>query len=447
MSAIVADEDRVRRLTSDCMSDYPTTSLASTSNAERCRPLRILIATYSGRRIGGTETYLEQLLPALEEAGHSVACLFETNEAADRPKILVRNGLPIWSPESFSEIQAWKPDVVFAHGFLDTGLERRVQSLAPAVLFAHGYYGTCGSGTKAWAWPTYRSCQRSFGLGCLIHYYPHRCGGLNPLTMIRTFSKQQQRHRLLGGYRAIITGSRHMEAEFRRHASIPDRVQFVPYPIQPLGLGGAERADRESAMIKRVDDFAEGRRPARLLLVGRLEPNKGVEVAIKAARTAAVSLNRPIELTIAGEGSERARLEPRVTEMSSATVRFVGWLTGEALAAQFARSDLLVVPSLWPEPFGLVGLEAAQHGVPSVAFAHGGITDWLIDGQTGALAGADPPGLIGMANAITRCLTSATLLGELSTNALASVFHWPDAASHVSRLSAVFQSIVQTATE
>ena len=53
--------------------------------------------------------------------------------------------------------------------------------------------------------------------------------------------------------------------------------------------------------------------------------------------------------------------------------------------------DLLVVPSVWPEPFGLVGPEAAHHGVPSAAFAVGGIPEWLVDGVSGHLAAGDRP--------------------------------------------------------
>ena len=54
-------------------------------------------------------------------------------------------------------------------------------------------------------------------------------------------------------------------------------------------------------------------------------------------------------------------------------------------AALFARASLVAIPSLWPEPFGLVGLEAAQFGVPAVAFDVGGIGEWLTDGGNGIL--------------------------------------------------------------
>ena len=49
-------------------------------------------------------------------------------------------------------------------------------------------------------------------------------------------------------------------------------------------------------------------------------------------------------------------------------------------------SRLLVVPSVWPEPFGSVGMAAARCGVPAAAFAVGGIPQWLHDGVNGHLA-------------------------------------------------------------
>jgi glycosyltransferase involved in cell wall biosynthesis len=67
-------------------------------------------------------------------------------------------------------------------------------------------------------------------------------------------------------------------------------------------------------------------------------------------------------------------------------------------------ADLLVVPSLWPEPFGSVGPAAGQHGLPAAAFAVGGIPQWLLDGVTGHLAPSDPPTSAGLACAIIRCL-------------------------------------------
>src|SRR5690606_37592813 len=63
----------------------------------------------------------------------------------------------------------------------------------------------------------------------------------------------------------------------------------------------------------------------------------------------------------------------------------------EAVEGHYRTADLLMVPSLWPEPFGLVGPEAGAHGLPAVGFPVGGIPEWLRDGVNGHLA-EGPPG-------------------------------------------------------
>ena len=47
-------------------------------------------------------------------------------------------------------------------------------------------------------------------------------------------------------------------------------------------------------------------------------------------------------------------------------VRFRGWLAPEELAREFADASVVVIPSLWPEPFGLVGIEGFAAGRPAV---------------------------------------------------------------------------------
>ena len=68
------------------------------------------------------------------------------------------------------------------------------------------------------------------------------------------------------------------------------------------------------------------------------------------------------------------------------SIEFAGWQDETGRARLLADADALVVPSIWPEPFGLVGLEAAAAGVPAIAFRVGGIPEWLHDGENGCLA-------------------------------------------------------------
>jgi glycosyltransferase involved in cell wall biosynthesis len=75
--------------------------------------------------------------------------------------------------------------------------------------------------------------------------------------------------------------------------------------------------------------------------------------------------------------AETLDIAPRVT--------FTGWVPHDALEPYYARAAVCVVPSRWPEPFGMVGVEAMARGRPVVGFDVGGIPDWLDDGVTGIL--------------------------------------------------------------
>jgi glycosyltransferase involved in cell wall biosynthesis len=110
-----------------------------------------------------------------------------------------------------------------------------------------------------------------------------------------------------------------------------------------------------------------------------------------------------LRLTIAGTGPEQPLLE-HLARTLHLNVHFNGWVDDEQRRQLLRESDLLAVPSLWPEPFGLAGPEAASMGVPSVAYASGGIPEWLVAGVSGELAPADPPTVSGLAAAIVRAL-------------------------------------------
>jgi glycosyltransferase involved in cell wall biosynthesis len=137
-------------------------------------------------------------------------------------------------------------------------------------------------------------------------------------------------------------------------------------------------------------------------VLARLTKVKGVDYLIAAAGQAAKKLG-PLTVTIAGDGPERQRLETLAAE-AGVSARFTGWVDARDKMELIRQSDLLAVPSLWPEPFGLVGIEAGQLGIPAVGYDVGGIPDWLIPGSSGELAPADPPTMEGLAGAIIRAL-------------------------------------------
>jgi len=131
--------------------------------------------------------------------------------------------------------------------------------------------------------------------------------------------------------------------------------------------------------------------PPRLVALGRLVPEKGFDVAIDAMP--AVRASHPAaRVTIAGDGPERAALARRAERLGlSRAVELPGWVAPDDVPALIARSSLVVMPSRWREPFGLVALQAAQGGRPIVATRRGGLPEIVAPGETGLLVDADDP--------------------------------------------------------
>jgi glycosyltransferase involved in cell wall biosynthesis len=156
-------------------------------------------------------------------------------------------------------------------------------------------------------------------------------------------------------------------------------------------------------------------------------------------------LGRPVHLTFAGDGRDRPRWEARAQRVCAASpglsVEFTGWIDADRLPRLFLRSHLLVVPSLWPEPFGLVGPEAAAYGIPAVAWAVGGIPDWLKDGVNGHLAAGKPPTTAGLADAILKCLSDPDHYRRLRRGALEAAGAAPGVAQHVAALTEVLETV------
>lgn len=401
--------------------------------------MRIAVANWSRREAGGAERYLARVIPALREAGHEIGLFYELDAPLDRGPIPLPEGTPSWSVAelgpagAIEALRGWRPDLVFNQGIQAPEVEAALQGVADSVLFAHGYLGTCITGAKSFKQPVAMPCGRRFGWECMLHYYPRRCGGRSPLTMIRDFRTQSTRRGRLSGYRAIVTNSAHMQSEFARHVDDPSRVHAVPLPVDPAGPRLPEPPSPTAAGGA-----------WRLLFVGRMTSLKGGPVLLDALAGVAAALGRGVHVTFAGDGPERAGWEARAAEVQARTagvgVEFVGWLDDGELEALWRRTDLLVVPSLWPEPFGLVGPEAGLRGVPAAAFAVGGIPDWLVEGVGGHLAPGDPPTAAGLADAIVRCLRDPDEHARLRRGARESAARFSQEA-HLRALLRIFEGV------
>jgi glycosyltransferase involved in cell wall biosynthesis len=110
-----------------------------------------------------------------------------------------------------------------------------------------------------------------------------------------------------------------------------------------------------------------------LIFVGRLVSEKGVDVLLQGLRFLADSGLHPT-LTIVGKGDERAKLESLTGELGlSSQVSFLGARTGESLVREMNEHRIMVVPSRYDEPFGVVALEGIACGCALVGSEGGGL--------------------------------------------------------------------------
>lgn len=372
--------------------------------------MKLAVVTHTHRLVGGVETYLDRLLPELSARGVELALWSEAGVATGRRETIALAGdAPHWSATALGTDAAlraladWRPDLLFVHGLESPQIERALLGVARAVFFAHTYHGTCISEAKTTRLPAIRTCERRFGVACLGHYYPRRCGGWSPVTLLVAYRRQAARLRLLRSYAALAVASEHMAAEYRRHG-LGDRVELLPLPAAlaaPVDPVPRDPGRGETA----------ARLPWRLLFLGRMDPLKGGAFLLDALPLAADALGRRLRLVCAGDGPARTDWERRAARLreqrNDLEIGFPGWVEAVQRAELFTASDLLVVPSVWPEPFGMVGVEAGSFGLPAAAFAVGGIPDWLEEGVNGALAPSDPPSAEALAAAIVRCLENS----------------------------------------
>jgi glycosyltransferase involved in cell wall biosynthesis len=323
----------------------------------------VLIVTPQWIRDGGVATHTMASAAVLAEHGVHVSVLTARMEsAAPVPGVTVYHSPQLFktnvSPDvRLGDAMSSGPMAVHAHQFDDPEVVAFIQRSAPVVLSAHGYTA-CTSGVHYFR--PGQECTRPHGLGCVpnaaLRGCPHTRHVRSWPSRYRRVSRAVEALRLADlavSYSSAV--DRHLSDNgVTRRNVIPLFTTMAP----ATGSGHATRR--------------------RVVFAGRVVAPKGVGVLIRTARAV------DAEFVICGDGFGLEAMRRLARRLGvEERVRFKGWLAPEELARELADASVVVVPSVWPEPFGLVGIEALAAGRPVVASSTGGIDDWLEDGVNG----------------------------------------------------------------
>ena len=145
-----------------------------------------------------------------------------------------------------------------------------------------------------------------------------------------------------------------------------------------------------------------------LAFLGRLVAEKGPEVAIRIAQNSGMPLRIAAKVPRAEKTYFAQKIEPLV---DGRTVQLIGEVNDQAKQEFLANAAALIFPIDWPEPFGLVMIEAMACGTPVIAFPRGSVPEVIEDGVTGFIVQTEADAV----NAIKR-------LPELDRRRVRSVF-------------------------
>lgn len=295
------------------------------------------------------------------------------------------------------------------HNIMDPCLLRTAAAARPALLTVQDHRFFCPGRGKLK--PDGRICRQVLGEACLDCFAEADYGR-------RLLSLTRARLRAAAGVSRVLVLSRYMAGELLA-AWQAEGLPAPPVEVLPPFVHGFEPLPRKAA-------------GGYHLLASRLVGRKGVRVALKAARL----VNLP--LWVAGDGPLRGEVEEAALQ-SRGRVRYLGWAQRAGLARLLAGARSLWLPSLWAEPFGIIGLEALAAGAPVVASRVGGVGDWLIDGENGFFA---QPGLSeGLAQAALALEERPALAGRMGRAGAAMVARRFSPRKLMERLIIIYKEI------
>ena len=270
----------------------------------------------------------------------------------------------------------------------------------PTVLDIHDYWPICFR--KDLLHPTGSVCSQNDPFSC------YACLSLTqkqfemlafPLTIFLEF---YARKNILSKQKNIVTvtHSKFVARKIKEYAGL-DSMQ-IPYPF--FGRLPTVRN-------KKIGDVV------RLTFMGRLQTQKGAHLLTKIAERLREK-NIAYEMNVLGDGPLMNKMKSEASK-KKLNVKLFGFVTDRRVRdATLAATDILLAPSLWYEPFGIVVLEAMAFGIPVVGSRLGGMDDVINENDIGI---AVLPSVESVVGAIERLIADSKLYAGFSKNGLRNI--------------------------
>ena len=303
-----------------------------------------------------------------------------------------------WMLQVSRRLQGWEPHIIAIRGEGQSARERIDGVTIHRIAVSRAYKRLFQKMTPLDPWPYEKRAARIAGdLGAaLVHVH-------NAPKVYCALAAA------LGADRTILHLHNDMAvpcAELLRHAFAPSaylagvvRSKFPAATVRDLPNGVDASLFARAAGSAQRDPRIPAGRPV-VLYAGRMSPEKGPLVLAKAFAMLREQ-RRDAFLVLAGEFSVGAATSNRVRygdEIRRVVAGYaddclvLGSVTPERMHEIYAQADLVVVPSQFEEPFGMVALEGLAAGRPVLAFRKGGLPEFISDGRNGFLMdGTDDP--------------------------------------------------------
>ncbi len=349
----------------------------------------LFITSLLGKQYGGAEVSTRLLLEKLVEQGHDVQAL--TTRKIKNDNRLMSISFPIEVPKKLLTLGNTVIDY-----FLARKIKEKLKEIKPDILHIQDTYilPATVAANKTLKIPAVATIRNSVLDETWELMFPKPIS-----TMLKKRNKTIIK--ALHNIDCVISVSKYIKTELVQRGI--NRGKIIPiYNLPPT--------------FKETDGFSSKKEDSNIHLFapGFLASFKGFSVLIKAMKTV-VEKNSNVDLTIAGDGPEKKKLEKMTKKLKlDSCIKFAGKIPFADLHKQYRDCDIVIFPSIYAEPFGRVALEAMYFRKPVIASKVGGIPEVILNNQTGLLVNAGCPEEL--AHKINFLIENRTLREEMGEN-------------------------------